>query len=60
MISDYTGKTIYQSDRLPRSSGKHSMSWNAEGVADGVYMLHVRFDGPAGTQTKSTKLMIRR
>ncbi|MFM7586740.1 MAG: dockerin type I domain-containing protein, partial [Bacteroidota bacterium] len=60
MISDYTGKTIYQSDRLPMSSGKHGLSWNAEGVADGVYMLHVRFDGPAGTQTKSTKLMIRR
>jgi hypothetical protein len=60
MITDYTGKTIYQSDRLSMSSGKHSMSWNAEGVADGVYMLHVRFDGHAGTQTKSTKLMIRR
>jgi hypothetical protein len=59
-ITDYSGKTIFQSEKLLMPSGKHSTNWSAGDVADGVYMLHVRFDGQAGTQTKSTKLMIRR
>jgi hypothetical protein len=60
LITDYTGKTIYQTERLWMESGKHSMTWNAGNAADGVYILHVRFDGTKGTETKSTKLMIRR
>lgn len=60
LITDYTGKSIYQTEKMSKLSGKHSMQWNAGDVADGVYMLHVRFDGIVGIQSKSTKLMIRR
>jgi hypothetical protein len=59
-ITDFSGKEIYRSAKMQESAGDHNLHWSAGDVADGVYMLHIRFEGATITRSKSTKLMIRR
>jgi hypothetical protein len=46
-VHDATGRRVRLLLDEPRPAGRHSVTWNARGVASGVYW--VRADGPGGT-----------